>query len=151
MSFRSAAVRFRFVALAIAAVAAVGVAGAMLLEPWWQRLLSFLGVGGLAYFAWIFAVFEFAKRTRPILDAAGGDTTPLERWAGRWMGLTFAALAVVAALGMWQIVVAHGWPQRIALFFAVGGPVAFAGMGAVFCFCAIPQVHSSTHRNGNTP
>lgn len=129
-------------------MAAAGVAGGVALGPWWQRLLSFLGGCGLAYFAWIFAVFEFANRTRPILESMGGDTALLERWGNRWMGRTLAALACVTAVGIWEIVAADGWTERIAVFFTVGGAVVVAGMGTIFCFCAIPQIRSTKPPQG---
>ena len=151
MTIRSLEIRFCLFALVVALIGTAGVAGGMTLESWWRRLLCFLGLGGLAYFAFIFGVFEFAKRVRPLLGGAEGDGAPLDRWGGRWMFITFLALAVVAVFGLREIAQAESWAERLVIFLVVGGAVLVAGMGAIFAFCALPQVRGQVAAPADEP
>lgn len=142
MTFESEERRFLRFAVLMGLVALAGVAGGVLLGPWWQRLAVFLGLVGVAYFRFMAGVFAFARRTLPLVEAADGDNARLTRWGDRWMRIVFGCVVAVALVGVVEIVRADGWGERIAIFYAAGGAALFAAMGAIFGFCALPQMRS---------
>ncbi|MEO0663991.1 MAG: hypothetical protein AAFZ87_20865, partial [Planctomycetota bacterium] len=79
MTFESEERRFLRFAVLMGLIALAGVAGGVLLGPWWQRLAVFLVLVGVAYFRFMTGVFAFARRTLPLVEAADGDNARLRR------------------------------------------------------------------------
>lgn len=141
---------FLYAALLGAALLAGGFAMASL-EPWWQRALVFYGVGGSVGFAWVFGVFAFVERARQLVPAESRSMDEVVQWGERWFRASFAVLALVAAAGIVAVFQATSWAERLGVFFGVGAGVLFAGMGVIFCFCAIPQIRARAPSESSAP